>query len=317
MRTRALVQHYIAHTDIVNEISYHPTGNYLLSCSVDGFMKIWDTREGTLFYTVSGHTGVISSAKFSYVGDYFASCGEDANVMVWRTNFDEHLENIDMKQNYSISNDFITKKSMQRDSPVEAKKKVQQVTSQTTSTTKQKQYPTNPEVAQPDHFEIPYYHPPPIQADELPPKLSSTLEQIIRQLDILTQTVKVMEERLTINEHKISKVENLQRQIVQYQIENQAQSRSNSQISHHNHKAVVTTTVVPPTKSNENITSSTNVDSNKGSTMVVKVVTSPVVIEANNDNVVDNDDNANVDIHDLSSDYDQYSDNDDEQHEDL
>jgi centriolar protein POC1 len=68
MRTRTLVQHYNAHEDIVNQISYHPTGNFLLSCSSDGCMKIWDTKEGRLFYTVSGHTGAIATSTFSPLG---------------------------------------------------------------------------------------------------------------------------------------------------------------------------------------------------------------------------------------------------------
>ncbi|EFC44374.1 predicted protein [Naegleria gruberi] len=65
------------------------------------------------------------------------------------------------------------------------------------------------------------YLPPPIQTDNLPPTLSNTLEHILRQLDIITQTVKVMEDRLTLTEHKLSKIEINQKKIIQMELANQ------------------------------------------------------------------------------------------------
>jgi centriolar protein POC1 len=126
--------------------------------------------------------------------------------MIWKTNFDAVMETLDSlprNTNSTIHEEYTrSNRSEQERAP----------------TTNQRRY-TEPEQ---DRFETPVYNPPPIQADEIPPRLASTLEQIIRQLDILTQTVKVIEERLTINEHKTNKIENLHRQIVQQQIDNQA-----------------------------------------------------------------------------------------------
>lgn len=54
-------------------------------------MKVWDLREGRLFYTLFGHEGATLGLNFSPAGDFFASGGADGQVMVWKTNFDRDL----------------------------------------------------------------------------------------------------------------------------------------------------------------------------------------------------------------------------------
>lgn len=46
IRSKRLLQHYDAHSDTVTSLSMHASGNYLLSSSNDGSLKIWDLREG-------------------------------------------------------------------------------------------------------------------------------------------------------------------------------------------------------------------------------------------------------------------------------
>lgn len=43
--------------------------------------------------------------------------------------------------------------------------------------------------------------------DDLPEKLSGTLRHIVGQLDIITTTVRMMEERLTANETRLAQVQ--------------------------------------------------------------------------------------------------------------
>jgi centriolar protein POC1 len=88
LRSNQLLQHYPAHTDVVNQIEFHPSGNYLLSGSADSTLKIWDLKEGHLFYTLHAHKGSAMGVRFSPSGEYFASVGSDEQVMVWKTNFD-------------------------------------------------------------------------------------------------------------------------------------------------------------------------------------------------------------------------------------
>ena len=53
-----------------------------------GGHQIWDLHEGSLFYTLHGHKGPALAVAFSPTGDLFASAGADDQVLVWRTNFD-------------------------------------------------------------------------------------------------------------------------------------------------------------------------------------------------------------------------------------
>jgi len=55
IRSKRLIQHYDAHDDNVTSISFHPSGNYLLSSSLDASLKLWDLQNGQILYTVFGH----------------------------------------------------------------------------------------------------------------------------------------------------------------------------------------------------------------------------------------------------------------------
>lgn len=43
------------HSAAVNALSFHPSGNYLLTASSDSTLKILDLMEGRLLYTLHGH----------------------------------------------------------------------------------------------------------------------------------------------------------------------------------------------------------------------------------------------------------------------
>ncbi|KAJ3372168.1 hypothetical protein HDU91_004311 [Kappamyces sp. JEL0680] len=43
----------------------------------------------------------------------------------------------------------------------------------------------------------------PLQVQEMPDQVASTLSHIVRQIDILTQTMSILESRLTINEDRM------------------------------------------------------------------------------------------------------------------
>lgn len=76
-------------------MSFHPSGDYLISSSKDGLTKIWDLKLGQILYTLHGHEGPVMCSGFSSCGDYFASGGVDGIVMVWQSNIksmiDEHI----------------------------------------------------------------------------------------------------------------------------------------------------------------------------------------------------------------------------------
>uniref|UniRef100_A0A7N6BF11 POC1 centriolar protein homolog B n=1 Tax=Anabas testudineus TaxID=64144 RepID=A0A7N6BF11_ANATE len=88
LRTNKLIQHYQVHSAGINSFSFHPSNNYVISGSSDGTIKILDLLEGRLIYTLHGHKGAVMTVAFSRAGDLFASGGADGQVLMWRTNFD-------------------------------------------------------------------------------------------------------------------------------------------------------------------------------------------------------------------------------------
>ena len=89
IRSQKPIQHYDAAADLVNEVSFHPNGRYLLSASADSTVKIWDLRQGHILYSVYGHEGSSTTCSFSPGGDFFPSSGADAIVNVWKSNLNE------------------------------------------------------------------------------------------------------------------------------------------------------------------------------------------------------------------------------------
>jgi centriolar protein POC1 len=95
LRSNTLLQHYPAHADAISNITFHESGNYVLSSGLDGSLKIWDLREGQLLsrqllsrqllYTLHGHQGACTASAFAPTGSFFASGGEDKMVMVWKS----------------------------------------------------------------------------------------------------------------------------------------------------------------------------------------------------------------------------------------
>lgn len=81
-RSNQLIQSYAAHNGAVTRVSWHPSGNFLLTTSLDSTLKIWDVREGQLFYTLHGHEGAVYDCCFSPAGDFFASAGCDEQVLL-------------------------------------------------------------------------------------------------------------------------------------------------------------------------------------------------------------------------------------------
>ncbi|CAN8211218.1 unnamed protein product [Coccothraustes coccothraustes] len=88
IRTNKLLQYFKVHRAGVNCISFHPSGNYLITASSDGTLKILDLLGERLTYTLHGHKGPVLCVAFSKGGENFASGGVDAQVLLWKTNFD-------------------------------------------------------------------------------------------------------------------------------------------------------------------------------------------------------------------------------------
>lgn len=231
IRMNKLLQHYQAHTNAVNAVSFHPSGNYLVSASNDTTLKILDLMEGRLFYTLHGHQGPATCVTFSRNGEYFASGSSDEQVMVWKTNFDKvdyeevlrshrkraasppttalmHTHDPPSRtppktgapevragaepRNLAVGEPEVVEVGPAMFSIPQRKSRLDEVTGQTSKTDG---------LGGVSASQVPLTTP--LERRDIPPQLSMTLEHIVGQLDVLTQTVSILEQRLTMTENKL------------------------------------------------------------------------------------------------------------------
>ncbi|KAM4036683.1 POC1 centriolar protein homolog B isoform 2-T2 [Anomaloglossus baeobatrachus] len=246
IRMNKLLQHYQVHSAGVNGLSFHPSGNFLLSASNDGTVKVLDLLEGRLLYTLHGHQGPVLSVAFSRDGEQFATGGTDAQVLVWKTNFDQfenkemtkihqkrlfpeeppHLNDIYPRSSHfhrssgpsiEINPMFEVADTQAFNPPIidvqnNASNEQMHGLGENAGRSDSVSYNTFPSLSsamkKKGHKEEQLADVQPVSQSSL----SSTLGQILDQLSILTQTVSIMERRLTLTEDKLKEcLENQQR----------------------------------------------------------------------------------------------------------
>jgi len=189
LRSQQLLQHYSAHSEGVTSISFHPSGSYLLTGSTDAKIKVWDLVEGRLFYTLHGHEGCVNDCSFSPAGDFFASCGADQQAMVWRTNFDLFDPEADPR---APTRSCAPTAPALDEPPAPLRARSTQSES------------AQPSVAQRGLEVNPLFAKSQLSNASVQ---GSTLDQVVGQLDILAQTIALLEQRLTISEAKNIRLE--------------------------------------------------------------------------------------------------------------
>ncbi|EFX70750.1 hypothetical protein DAPPUDRAFT_309308 [Daphnia pulex] len=103
-RMRKVLQLYEIHNGPVHCLSFHPSsGNYLITGSQEGTLKVLDLMEGRPSYTLYGPKGAVHSVKFSPDGDYFATGGADNEILVWKANFVQVPDAADVSSNNKTS----------------------------------------------------------------------------------------------------------------------------------------------------------------------------------------------------------------------
>ena len=108
VRMRKLQQLYSSHDDSVTQVrehrrrvpirnaskyhskfqvSFHPSGNFLASSSLDGSIKIFDLLEARPVFDLLGHEKPVTAVAFSPKnGSTIASGGKDSLVFLWQSN---------------------------------------------------------------------------------------------------------------------------------------------------------------------------------------------------------------------------------------
>jgi WD40 repeat protein len=78
-----LIRTLYSHTDGVNGCAVSPDGQWIVSCSGDKSLKVWDARSGKECMTLEGHTDWVSGCTISPSGDWIVSCSDDQTLKVW------------------------------------------------------------------------------------------------------------------------------------------------------------------------------------------------------------------------------------------
>ena len=70
------------HTEDVNNISFSPDGEMIVSASDDGTVKLWNTQ-GELLETFTEHNGEVVNGVFTPDGEMIASASFDDTIKLW------------------------------------------------------------------------------------------------------------------------------------------------------------------------------------------------------------------------------------------
>jgi len=79
------IKTFEAHSDYLRWIAIHPVSPYLISCSDDMTIKMWDWEKGwELVHTFEGHSHYVMQVEFNPKdSSTFASASLDRTVKVW------------------------------------------------------------------------------------------------------------------------------------------------------------------------------------------------------------------------------------------
>ena len=240
IRSGRIIQHYDAHSAPITSLSYHPSGKYLVSSSIDSFIKIWDVFNSKILYTVHGHQGPVNSVAFSIDGDFICSGGADATLMVWKNNLsgagypakskypeDEGISRPVkfMKTNKKKIN-TTTSSKINKNSNSDDKIKYKIKNAKTTNSSKNSNININNKSNGGNNMINSVNNSVPIKNNlnnnyalnestnstyTFPPEMKATFEKMISQLDLVTKTIKIFDQRIQNLEGHITTLANRQK----------------------------------------------------------------------------------------------------------
>ncbi|GMM36243.1 chromatin modification protein [Saccharomycopsis crataegensis] len=73
----------IGHSGTVYSLSFSPDGNYLLSASEDGTVRLWSLDTYTCLVIYKSHNDPVWDVKFSPFGHYFVTASHDTTARLW------------------------------------------------------------------------------------------------------------------------------------------------------------------------------------------------------------------------------------------
>ena len=86
------------HEHEISSLEFLPGGDFLVSCSRDQTIKLWDSNSGYCVQTVKGHTDWIRKVSVNNKGNLLASASKDESIIIW--NLDRIKSAKDQSQQY-------------------------------------------------------------------------------------------------------------------------------------------------------------------------------------------------------------------------
>lgn len=201
LRFEKTIQCYQIHDGFVSSTDFHPNGTHLISSSTDHTCKLIDLLEGKTLVTLRAHHGAVNCAKFSPNGEYFATAGQDHTVIYWKSNLrnddtsdDDDIRSISFEPdiapiNHFDSADRFIRKSSQTKSKLNGKSvgSSHSCKMDTKSTLSSKDASTLSSSSDSDYS-------------------VSILKGILQQVEVITDSVLSLEQRLNNLEDKFDKL---------------------------------------------------------------------------------------------------------------
>ncbi|ETE73639.1 POC1 centriolar protein-like A, partial [Ophiophagus hannah] len=243
MKPQMRAYRFVGHKDAVMCVNFSPSGHLIASGSRDKTVRLWVPSvfvphvdfhpSGTSIASAGTDNtvkGPATCVSFSRTGDFFASGGCDEQVMVWKTNFDaaDYGDTIqaqkytmnanggDCGNNLKTQNTimhmngcFNTMKPM--DTGYSEQQKAGNYRHEKQVGMDSGDFPVRQKTQEAGTAELMQRQQ--VQIDEI--GLTTTLQHIVGQLDVLTQTVSILEQRLTLTEDKLKECLENQQKIAQ------------------------------------------------------------------------------------------------------
>lgn len=77
------VKAQFSNDSVVWSCKFHDTGDFLLSCTDEGLIKLYDLNVCTQRSIYRGHTDSVNKINFQPFTNYFASCSSDKSISIW------------------------------------------------------------------------------------------------------------------------------------------------------------------------------------------------------------------------------------------
>lgn len=231
-RSYALIQHYSAHQSPVSSLAIDRSGRYLASTSHDSTLKLYDLRQGQLLYTLRGHRGAVSCSAFEpneTKSQLFATGGADRVVMIWRAKLDDCFPTDKPRSAPRRQPAQLPTKTI----PIEpAKQPSPQPNPKVDRFSPPKERPQPLDATEPRHVDLvledfvakadtdigeaydapddhkrrsfPNLREVARQSDDIPETVAATLDHIVGQLSVVTSTLGMLEQRLSITENRLA-----------------------------------------------------------------------------------------------------------------